>query len=85
LKFPPDMPDTDLVYAMAAQIMDPERVTLPFATYPKIVHMKRQHSGTQTEDWTKELIWEMDPLRVQTVAQWGAFHYNVKDRIHELG
>lgn len=84
LKFPPDTPDTDLVYAMAAQIMGSDRVTLPFATYPKIVHMKRHIAGTQTDDWTKELVWESDPLRVQTHAQWGAFHYNVKDRANAL-
>ena len=80
LKFPDETPSTDLVYAMAAQIIGPELVTLPFATYPKIVHMKRHHAGTQTEDWTKELIWEWDQgsLRVQTLAQTGAFHYYVK-------
>lgn len=85
LKFPPDVPDTDLVYAVAAQIMGAERVTLPFATYPKITHMKRHIAGTQTEDWTQELVWENNPLRVQTIAQWGAFHYNVKGRANELG
>jgi hypothetical protein len=81
LKFAPDTPDTDLVYAMAAQIMGPERVTLPFASYPKIVHMKRHIAGTQTEDWTRELNWEYRDylLRVSTVAQSGAFHYNVKE------
>ena len=84
IKFAPDCADTDLVYAMAAQIMGPERLTLPFATYPKIVHMKRHIAGTHTEDWTQELVWEMNPLRVQTIAQWGAFHYNVKDRANEL-
>lgn len=85
LKFPPDVPDTDLVYAMAANIIGPERCTLPFASYPQIVHMKRHIAGTQSEDWTKELVWETDPLRVQTIAQWGAFHYNVKGRADELG
>jgi len=79
LKFPDDIPSTDLVYAMAAQIVGTERVTLPFATYPKIVHMKRRHAGTETEDWTRELVWEQDPLRINTVVQWGAFHYHVKD------
>lgn len=80
LKFPDEVPSTDLVYAVAAQIIGPELVTLPFATYPKIIHMKRHHAGTQTEDWTKELIWEWDQgnLRIQTVAQSGAFHYHVK-------
>jgi hypothetical protein len=80
LKFPEDIPSTDLVYAVAAQIIGPELVTLPFATYPKIVHMKRHHAGTQTDNWMNELIWEWDHgnLRVQTLAQSGAFHYHVK-------
>jgi hypothetical protein len=78
IKFAPDTADTDLVYAMAAQIMGPDRVTMPFAQYPQIVHMKRHHAGTASEDWTQELVWETNPLRIQTMAQWGAFHYNVK-------
>ena len=80
LKFPDEVPSTDLVYAVAAQIIGPESVTLPFATYPRIVHMKRHHAGTQTENWMNELIWEWDQgnLRIQTVAQSGAFHYYVK-------
>jgi hypothetical protein len=61
------------VYAIAAQIMGVERVTVPGS--PQIVHMKRHHAGTQTENWTQELVWETNPLRIQTVAQWGAFHY----------
>jgi hypothetical protein len=83
LKFPDDVPSTDLVYAMAAQIMGPERVTMPFTTYPQIVHMKRHMIPTQTHDWTKELVWEFDPLRINTVAQWGAVHYHVKDWCHD--
>ncbi len=79
IKFPPESVDTDLVYAMAAQIMGPEQVTMPFADYPQIVHMKRHHAGTQTERWTHELVWELDPLRINTIAQWGAFHYNIKE------
>ena len=78
IKFAPDTADTDLVYAMAAQIMGPEQVTMPFAEYPQIVHMKRHHADTTSEDWTQELVWETNPLRIQTIAQWGAFHYNVK-------
>ena len=72
IKYSPDVPDTDLVYAMAAQIMGPELVTLPGS--PSIVHMKQAHAGTATRDWTQE----HDPLRINTVAQWGAFHYNIK-------
>ena len=79
VKFPEDTPSTDFVYAMAAQIIGPELVTMPFATYPNIVHMKRHVIGTNTNNWTQELVWELDPLRIQTVTQWGAFHYNIKD------
>ena len=78
LKFPEETPSTDLVYAVAAQIMGPERVTMPFASYPHIVHMKRHHAGTETEDWMKELTWEADPYRINTVAQWGAVHYRAQ-------
>lgn len=79
LTLPDENPTTDLVYAMAAQIMGPETVTMPFASYPKIVHMKQHHAGTQTTHWPSELVWEHNPLRINTQAQWGAFHYHIKD------
>jgi hypothetical protein len=79
LKFPDEVPTTDLVYAMAAQILGPELVTMPFAAYPRMVHMKRHMIPTQSQDWTQELTWESNPLRINTVAQWGAVHYHVKD------
>jgi hypothetical protein len=64
---------------MAAQILGPERVTLPAGIGPQIVHMKRGINPFNALKWTDELTWEMNPLRVNTVAQWGLFHYNVKD------
>jgi hypothetical protein len=81
LKFADEVPSTDLVYAMVAQIMGPERVTMPFSTYPKIAHMKRHIAGTNTEAWLNELVWEYQDwrLRIQTVPQTGAFHYHVKE------
>ena len=77
LKFSVDEPSTDLVYAMAAKIVGVENVTMPYTSYPKIVHMKQRHIGTKTEQWGKELVWEYSDwnLRINTVAQWGAFHY----------
>ena len=80
LKFPEAVPSTDVVYAMAAQIIGPEQVTLPFASYPRMVHMKQHIAKTETTDWTRELVWEYHnhQLRIDTVAQWGAFHYNTK-------
>ena len=79
LKFPEEMPSTDVVYAMAAVIMGPERVTLPLGLGPTMVHMKQHINGLQTEDWTQELIWETDPLRINTIAQWGLVHYHAKE------
>ena len=79
LKFPEDVPSTDVVYAMAAQILGPELVTLPTGFGPQIVHMKKGINPYTAQRWTDELTWESEPLRVNTVAQWGFFHYNVKD------
>lgn len=81
LKFPDQNPTTDVVYAMVAKIIGLETVTLPPGIGPNIVHMKKRIIGTNTEDWTQELVWEhTDPgLRINTVAQWGMVHYHVKD------
>jgi len=86
LKFAPDQPDTDLVYAMACQIMGPERVTMPFTDYPRITHMKQHVVPTHTAHWPQELIWERvnGGLRINTVAQWGCFHYHDKTWIHHV-
>lgn len=75
VKFPDDEPSTDFVYAMAAQIIGPNKCTMPFSSFPKIIHCKQHILGTLTEDWTKELVWEDNPVRINTVAQWGALHY----------
>lgn len=84
LKFPEEVPSTDVVYAMAANIIGPESCTMPFADHPRIVHMKRHVAGTVHESWIDELLWEYRDykMRVNTIAQWGAFHYNVKEFGH---
>jgi hypothetical protein len=81
LRLPDETPSTDLVYAMAAQIMSAENVTLPAHLGPTIVHMKKEIIPTTTQDWTNELIYENTApgLRLQTVAQSGFVHYHVKD------
>lgn len=80
LKFPDEKPTTDVVYAMAAEIIGRDQVTLPPGLGPQIVHMKKRIIGTRTEDWTRELVWEKTQpgLRIHTVAQWGMVHYHVK-------
>jgi hypothetical protein len=83
LQFPDDAPTTDVVYAMAAVILGPERVTLPKGLGPTIVHMKRYINPLQGADWTKELTWENDPFRINTVAQHGLVHYHIKEWANE--
>ena len=78
LRFPDDEATTDVVYAMAARIMGTETVTLPPGLGPRIAHMKPGIVPVRGQDWTRELIWEIDPLRINTVAQWGLVHYNIK-------
>jgi len=83
LRYPEDVPSTDLVYAIAAKVLGPESVTLPFVSYPRITHMRPRIAGTESV-WWQELVWESHAgrLRINTVPQWGAFHYN--DRAHHF-
>jgi len=77
LKFPEHAPSTDVVYGIAAVILGPENVTLPHGLGPTMVHMKPGIVPVQ-QDWTQELVWEHNPFRIQTVAQWGLVHYHNK-------
>lgn len=77
LKYPEDAASTDVVYAVAAVVMGIEQVTLPPGLGPSIVHMKPGVIPVQG-DWTRQLVWESDPVRIQTVAQWGLVHYHNK-------
>jgi hypothetical protein len=77
LKFPEDTPSTDVVYGIAAVVMGEQNVTLPQSLGPTIVHMKPGIIPVQ-HDWPQELVWESDPVRIQTVAQWGLVHYHNK-------
>lgn len=78
LKYPEETPSTDVVYAIAATVLGPELVTLPQGLGPSIVHMKPGIVPVQ-QDWTQELVWEANPIRIQTVAQWGLVHYHNKN------
>lgn len=81
IKFPDDIPTTDLVYAIAAEIVGRDLVTMPWASYPKIVHMKQRLLSTRSSNWTEEMIAELHDgnLRINTISQFGLVHYHVKD------
>lgn len=84
IKFSEDVPTTDTVYAIAARLIGDEKVTLPSGVGPSIVHMKKHINPIRVEDWTNELIWELDPVRINTVAQWGMLHYHVKEWVEHV-
>jgi hypothetical protein len=81
LKYPDDIPTTDVVYAIAANVIGIENATLPLGMGPTMVHMKKNMIPIITEDWTDELVWEnTNPgLRLNTIAQWGLVHYHIKE------
>ena len=83
LKFPDEVPTTDVVYGVASIITGVENVTLPVG--PSIVHMKKHMIPIISEDWSKELVCEhTNPgIRINTVAQWGLVHYHIKDLSNE--
>ena len=85
LKFSDEYPTTDIVYAMAANIIGPESCTLPIGIGPQIVHLKKHINPIEGHDWTKELLWELtDPgLRINTITQWGFVHYHIKEWARE--
>ena len=85
LKFPEEIPSTDVVYAMATIIIGPEKVTLPKGFGPTIVHMKKHMIPIIGENWNEELVCEYTKpgIRINTVAQWGLVHYHVKSAVDE--
>lgn len=88
LKFCDNVPaNTDMIYAMVAKYMGIERVTLPDA-WPSIIHMKPQVNYLKSDirPWTSEYVWELDQgrVRINTVEQQGAWHYQEKALAHIL-
>jgi len=77
---------TDLVYALAALMVGVENVTLPGTSYPTLIHMKGKLNKLMEEDWTKEMVWELDKsnIRINTIDQQYPFHYYIKEFSKEL-
>jgi hypothetical protein len=71
--------NTDLAYAIALRMLGEEQYTLP-GSVPSLIHMKSSINGIESDDWTKELIWELNQgsLRINTIEQLWPFHYHVK-------
>ena len=76
-----EIANTDLIYALNIE----DYITPGYG--PQIVHMKPYVLGTSTEDWSDELIWEIDQgvFRINGHNQTGLVHYNVKHLAEEFG
>jgi len=76
-----DIGTTDVVYAVAAKLLGVENFTLPNTSYPTLIHMKERINWLQQEDWTKEMVWELNGsnIRIQTIDQQYPFHYHIKE------
>lgn len=68
---------TDWAYSIACKYMGIDNTTLPNDSI-SMVHMKKYINNLITEDWTKELICEYEPFRVNSNVQRYPFHYHIK-------
>jgi hypothetical protein len=82
---PKELATTDWVYALACHIHGIENTTLPFNAM-SMVHMKPMINELKTDNWTNELIYEVnqDCLRISTFVQQHMFHYHIKEFANEL-
>ncbi len=73
------IPDTDTVYALAIELLGRENFLIP-GSYPQFSHMKGKINYCHGEDWTKELVWELNQqgLRINTIQQTVPTHYYIK-------
>jgi len=71
---------TDWVYAISCLMHGIENTTLPNFNSFSMIHMKQFINGLKTNDWTNELIYEIDKkfLRINTFTQLYPFHYHIK-------
>lgn len=72
-----EYPDLDTIYAMAAKWLGQEKFYIPNQTYPAMVHMKPKLQNCVGDDWTQEIVYELDDqgLRLNTFRQRYPVHY----------
>lgn len=87
IKFGSSQPvNTDLAYAIALKTLGPEKYTLPSMDIPSMIHMKPAVAHIKGDDWTRELVWEIDEnsFRINTIEQMWPVHYHVKQFAEHL-
>jgi hypothetical protein len=76
-----DEATTDVVYAIAAQIIGIENCTLPSFTDFSMSHMKSEINGNKSRRWYEEMVYEIYPdcFRINTFVQQYPIHYHNKE------
>lgn len=83
-----DTPSTDVLYAITAQLTNPELSTLPSADFINFVHMKPGiQEMSDASPWYESLIGERDAdmIRINNLNQYSPVHYFDKEYVtHEI-
>jgi hypothetical protein len=77
-----DIPSTDLVFALSAQIIGPELCTLPTADFINFVHMKSAINEFDRDlNFNQVFVTEFDTgmIRINNVNQYHPLHYYDKN------
>ena len=77
-----NMPDTDVVFSITAELLGRENFYLPTLDYPTFTHMKKHVNQWSPEDWQDACSWALtddDIFIVNGYAQTVPFHYYIKD------
>lgn len=77
-----DQASTDLVYAIAAQLVGPELCTIPTLDFFNFVHMKSGIQGwSDSNNWTDYAVYEHNDtmLRINNLNQYSPVHYYNKE------
>jgi hypothetical protein len=77
-----DQASTDLVYAIAAQLIGPENCTIPSLDFFNFVHMKSGIQGWSDDNsWTDYVVSEHTDtmLRINNLNQYSPVHYHNKE------
>ena len=77
-KYDEIVPTTDVVYAIAAQILGEETVTMPSMDFINFVHMKSEFNGwSDNRSWIDTVMGERDGdvMRINNLNQYHPVHY----------
>ena len=81
-----ELPSTDVVFAVAAQIAGAESCTVPALDYPSFVHMKGAINGlSPAQDWRSTFPYDLNgtALTINFTKQLWPVHYYQKDFFNE--